>query len=760
MRIEQLNDGPCKTYLLADEASSSAALIDPLLEGVPAYLELLEKQGLRLTHVFDTHTHADHISGATALSTQTGCEYIMHDAANVSPVSRKVVEGDVISVGSIKVQILFTPGHSKDSMSLMTQGALFTGDALFLDAGGAGRDDLYTGDSHAHGETLQRIKRLDGSLVVYPGHDYRDCAPSTLFEQRMRNPLLSLNSVEDYVEFSKRLIFGPADWMEPIVELNITGTTDANILEDPGVALAREANACEPYEAVAEDRPGIMRISPRTLLEELSGDHAPFILDVRMPYELKGALGAFSEALNIPAHTMSIRTSELLEFKDRHIVVVCRTGRRARSVASRLMDQGFETVSVLDGGIVAYRAEEKGPQTILNDFIYLDHAATTYMDPQVVRAMEPYFQERFGNPSSAYRVGHIAAEALKESRATIASLLGAKPSEIFFTAGGTESINAAIFGVAYGHKPGAHLITTVIEHSAVLKSYKRLEELGYKAEYLSVDDEGFVSPEAVAKAVRPETVFVSIGYANNEIGTVQSIKAIARRLHEINEHRLREGLPRVLLHTDACQAAGYLDVDVRSLGVDLMTINGSKLYGPKQTGFLYVKEGIHLIPIIFGGGQERGLRSGTENVPGVVGLAKALEIAQKAREKENERVRALRNHLMERILLEIPGSRLNGPSGAEDPSKEPSRLPNNVNVSFKDADGEALLLYLDRYGICVSTGSACHAKDSSPSHVLTAIGCPNGYLEGSLRLTLGKTTTKTQVDHAFDILKEGVERLR
>lgn len=392
--------------------------------------------------------------------------------------------------------------------------------------------------------------------------------------------------------------------------------------------------------------------------------------------------------------------------------------------------------------------------------IYLDHAAATYLDPRVTAAMAPFWEANYGNPSSLHHVGREAATALGAARATVAAVLNTKPSEIIFTAGGTESINLAIFGVAgRAEKPG-HIITSVVEHSAVLQSCAELERCGWIITRLPVDRDGFVSLQDLKNAIRPETILISVMYANNEVGTVEPIEAVGAWLKKLNKERVARGEQKIIFHTDACQAVGALTLDVQKLGVDLMTINGSKIYGPKQTGALYCKTGLVLKPTIYGGGQEWGLRSGTENIPGIVGLATALKLAGEGCQEERRRLRQLRNYFIDRVLNEIPDVILNGPREAEESPAEPRRLPNNINLSFKGVDGEALLLYLDHRGICVSAGSACAAKHGEASHVLPAIGCPEEFIGGSARLTLGKRTTKADLDFTLKILTETVKQLR
>jgi cysteine desulfurase len=385
--------------------------------------------------------------------------------------------------------------------------------------------------------------------------------------------------------------------------------------------------------------------------------------------------------------------------------------------------------------------------------------------------MEPYWSEEYGNPSSLYRKGRRAKEALDNARQTVARILNCRPEEIIFTGGGTEAINLAIFGAARSYSfvqkreltdcsPG-HIITSKIEHHAVLHSMEALEKEGFEITYLDVDEYGLVNPEDVRRALRPDTIMVSIMYANNEIGTIEPISEIAKVIKEyrmekekfeIRNSKFEIAGKTPFFLTDACQAAGALDLDVQKLGADLLAFNGSKIYGPKGVGALYARRGLRLKPLIYGGGQENNLRSGTENVPGIVGLAKALELAQKEREKENARLTELRDYLIKRLLSEIPKTILNG-----HPIK---RLPNNVNVSVLDIEGEAVVLYLDAHGIYISTGSACTSTTLDPSHVILALGRPYEFAHGSLRFTLGRRTTKEDIDYFMEIFPQVVKKLR
>ena len=392
----------------------------------------------------------------------------------------------------------------------------------------------------------------------------------------------------------------------------------------------------------------------------------------------------------------------------------------------------------------------------MKKLIYLDHAATTPLSLEVKTAMEPFWSENFGNPSSIYQLGIRAKSALSQARQKIAKILGAKETEIIFTAGGTESANLAILGLSRAiqktlKKPG-HIITTKIEHPAVLNAVLALKKEGFAISVLPVDKHGLVSLEKIKKTVKPETFLISVMYANNEIGTIEQIIEIGKLLKKINQKRKADGLSRIYFHTDACQAAGYLDIKVDKLGVDLLTFNGSKIYGPKGSAVLYIRNGVSLKPLIFGGGQENGLRSGTENVPAYIGLAKALELVQKNKNEEIQRLNKLSQKLIDGILKSISKTFLNG-----HPQK---RLPNNVNITILDIEGEALLLYLDHYGICASTGSACHSQNLQPSHVLQAIGLPREIIHGSLRLTLGQKTTNKDIDYVLKVLPDIVKKLR
>lgn len=376
--------------------------------------------------------------------------------------------------------------------------------------------------------------------------------------------------------------------------------------------------------------------------------------------------------------------------------------------------------------------------------IYLDHAATTYLDPKVERAMKPFGSKNFGNPSSLYSLGRQAKAALNEARIVIAQILNCQASEIIFEGSGTESVNHALIGVAMANRArGNHLITSATEHHAVLHACEFLESQGFEVTYLPVDKEGIVSLDMLKDSIRPETILVSIMSANNEIGTVQPIKEISELIKSIT--------PSILFHTDACQAAGYLPLDVEQLGVDLMSVNGSKIYGPKGTGLLYVKAGTAIQPIIHGGEQENSQRAGTENVAGIIGLATALQLVQQNKSAEGRRLIKLRDKLIDG-LIKIEGVSLNGGKN--------QRLPNNVNVTIAGVSGEKLVLELDKLGICCSTGSACTSGKVDPSHVIVALG--NGYEQarGSLRLTLGHCNTDKDIITVLKALPKLVGQLR
>ncbi|MBC5662549.1 cysteine desulfurase NifS [Coprococcus sp. NSJ-10] len=379
----------------------------------------------------------------------------------------------------------------------------------------------------------------------------------------------------------------------------------------------------------------------------------------------------------------------------------------------------------------------------MSDLIYLDHAATTAVHPDVLKEMLPYFTDRFGNPSSVYGFAANNKNKLTEARETIAGALGAKPEEIYFTAGGSESDNWALkcTAEAYGVH-GGHIITTKIEHHAILHTCKYLQNRGYDVTYLDVDENGLVDLNTLEAAVRPDTFLISIMFANNEIGTIEPIKEIGEIAHRYG----------ILFHTDAVQAFGQIPIHVDEMNIDMLSASGHKFNGPKGIGFLYIKKGLKLKSFIHGGQQERGRRAGTENVPGIVGIAKACEIAMAEMEERMKKETELRDYLIERILKEIPYTRLNGHSK--------KRLPNNVNISFQFVEGESILIMLDMAGICASSGSACTSGSVDPSHVLLAIGLPHEIAHGSLRLTIGYENTKEEMDTVVDNLKRIITNLR
>lgn len=375
--------------------------------------------------------------------------------------------------------------------------------------------------------------------------------------------------------------------------------------------------------------------------------------------------------------------------------------------------------------------------------IYLDYAAATPVLAEVFEAMQPYFMEQFGNPSSVHGKGQESRMGVDKSRRTVAEILNCNPREIIFTGSGTESDNLAIQGVCRAHGKG-HIIVSSIEHSAVLNTVEYLEQNhGFEVTYLEVGENGIVNPGDVASAIRKDTILCSVMYANNEIGTINNIAEIGRICREAN----------VLFHTDACQAGGALELDVEKLNVDMMTLNGSKIYGPKGIGILYRKQGIKLVPMIFGGeGQEHRLRAGTENVAGIIGIAKALEIAEEWRNGPGpSQMAELRDYAIEKLLT-IPDSYLNG--------ERASRLPNNVNISFAGIDGATLLMRLDMEGVYLTSGSACTSGSLEPSHVLRAIGRDSELATGGIRITLGRTTSKEDLDYAIEVLEKVIGELR
>lgn len=377
--------------------------------------------------------------------------------------------------------------------------------------------------------------------------------------------------------------------------------------------------------------------------------------------------------------------------------------------------------------------------------IYLDHAATTAVAPEVLQAMQPYFSEKFGNASSLHSFGREAREAVEDSRKKVAKIINAKPNEIIFTSGGTESNNLAIKGIAYANKHlGNHIITTKIEHPAIEEPLKWLEKNGFTATFLNVDKDGLINLKELETAITDKTTLVSIMFANNEIGTIQPIEEIGK-ICKKQKHK-------VYFHTDAVQGLGKEKIDVKKMNIDLLSASGHKIYGPKGVGILYINQDVKIEGIQQGGGHEFHLRSGTENVPGIVGFAKAIELMDQNRDHENTRLRELRDYVIKRIFEEIPKSHLDGHST--------KRLTNNIHFYFDDIEGEALLIRLDEKGIAVSTGSACSSHSLTPSHVLMAIGLKPELAHGSLRITMGKSTTKEDMDYVVDELKKIIQSLR
>ncbi|MER3397556.1 MAG: cysteine desulfurase NifS [Chloroflexota bacterium] len=377
--------------------------------------------------------------------------------------------------------------------------------------------------------------------------------------------------------------------------------------------------------------------------------------------------------------------------------------------------------------------------------IYLDHAATTPVHPRVLEAMLPYFTEKYGNPSGVHALAQEAQRALEDARARIAAVLGCRPSEVVFTSGGSESDNTAIRGVARACRPcGNHIITSAVEHHAVLHACQELEREGFQVTYVPVDSHGRVDPDDVARAVTDRTILVSVMYANNEVGTIQPVAEVARAVKRVN--------PTVVVHTDAVQAAGLLELDVGRLGVDMLSLSAHKFFGPKGVGLLYIRRGTPFSPLIVGGNQERNRRAGTENVAGIVGMAVALELAEANRPAHAAHCRRLRDRLIEGVLAGVPGSRLNG--------HPTERLANNAHFSFEGVDSEALLAGLDLAGICASSGSACTTGSAEPSHVLVAMGLGPTWTRGTLRLTLGPANSDADVDYVLQVLPDLVGRLR
>ena len=375
--------------------------------------------------------------------------------------------------------------------------------------------------------------------------------------------------------------------------------------------------------------------------------------------------------------------------------------------------------------------------------IYMDNAATTQVYPEVFDAMKPYFTEFYGNPSSIYSFAGNSKKAVEDARKTIADFLGARTEEIYFTGGGSESDNWALKATAdaYANK-GKHIITTKIEHHAILHTCEYLEKKGFEVTYLDVDENGFVNPADVEKAIRPDTILVSIMTANNEIGTIEPIAEIGKIAKDHG----------VLFHTDAVQAFGHIPMNVDEMNIDMLSASGHKINGPKGIGIMYIRKGVKIGSFVHGGAQERQRRAGTHNVPGIVGIGKAVELARDNMKERMEYETKLRDHLISRVMEEIPYAKLNG--------DKVKRLPNNVNVCFRFIEGESMLILLDQNGVCGSSGSACTSGSLDPSHVLLAIGLPHEIAHGSLRLTLSEKNTMEEVDFTVDKLKGIIERLR
>lgn len=379
----------------------------------------------------------------------------------------------------------------------------------------------------------------------------------------------------------------------------------------------------------------------------------------------------------------------------------------------------------------------------MGKMIYLDNAATTRTAPEVVEAMLPYFTEFYGNASTVYEFGGKSKEAVAKAREIIANTIGAKENEIYFTAGGSESDNWAIKATAEAYKSkGKHIITSKIEHHAVLHTCQWLEQNGFEVTYLDVDENGVIKLEELKKAIRPDTILITIMFANNEIGTIEPIAEIGKLAKEHD----------ILFHTDAVQAFGQVPINVDELNIDMLSTSAHKLNGPKGIGFLYIRKGVKIRSFVHGGAQERKRRAGTENVPGIVGFGKAVELAAANMEERTKKEAELRDYMIERVMKEVPFTRVNG--------HRKNRLPNNVNFCFQFIEGESLLIMLDMKGICGSSGSACTSGSLDPSHVLLAIGLPHEIAHGSLRLTLGADTTKEDIDYTIDAIKEIVAQLR
>ena len=375
--------------------------------------------------------------------------------------------------------------------------------------------------------------------------------------------------------------------------------------------------------------------------------------------------------------------------------------------------------------------------------IYMDYAATTPMQPEVAQAMQPYFSQRFGNPSSVHSMGQEAKDAVDEARIKVAALIACKPEEVTFTGGGTEADNQAVKGVCLANKDrGNHIITSPVEHHAVLNTCSYMKELGFDVTVVPVDEYGMVDPDSIRKSITAKTLLVSVMHANNEVGSIQPIEEIGRISRQAG----------IYFHVDAVQTAGHLPIDVDRLGIDLLSASAHKLYGPKGVGMLYVRDGTRIAPLLHGGEQENGRRAGTENVPGIVGFGKAAEIALADMKEEAPRLTKYRDRLIDSIMKRMSDVYLNG--------HRTSRLPNNANFSFDFIEGESILMYLDAEGICASTGSACSSASSEPSHVLMALGIPVERARGSVRFSLGKWTSAEDIDKVVEALPRIVEKLR
>lgn len=379
----------------------------------------------------------------------------------------------------------------------------------------------------------------------------------------------------------------------------------------------------------------------------------------------------------------------------------------------------------------------------MNKVIYMDNAATTPTKPEVLQEMLPYFTEKYGNPSSIYSIARETKKAVTEARERVAKVLGAQPDEIYFTAGGSESDNWTLKGIAFANKDrGNHIITTKIEHHAILHACEYLEKHGFEVTYLPVDSDGLISIDDLKNAITDKTILVSVMFANNEIGTIEPIAEIGKICREKG----------IYFHTDAVQAVGNVPINVKDMNIDLLSMSAHKFYGPKGVGALYIRKGVKLHSLIHGGAQERNRRAGTENVPGIVGLGKAIELANENMDEHIKRLTYLRDKLIDGLLEKVPYTKLNG--------HRTKRLPGNVNICFRFIEGESILLMLDEKGVCASSGSACSSGSLDPSHVLLAIGLPHEIAHGSVRLTLGDSTTEEDVDYVLDLLPKIIGRLR